>query len=60
MNSDEQLEFWIQQYAERLTHLAYTYVRDQALAQDVVQEAFINAYRSLQHLRSPNNPFLGS
>lgn len=44
-------------YTERLVRLAYTYVRDQATAEDRVQDAFIQAYASMNQLKNPGNPF---
>lgn len=48
---------WIQQYYDRLTYVAFTYVRDQSRAQDLVQEAFMNAYLSIHQLKDPTRPF---
>jgi hypothetical protein len=35
------LKKWIQQYYDRLTYIAFTYVRDQSRAEDLVQETFM-------------------
>lgn len=57
MEQKDQLIQWIQQYNDRLTYVAFTYVRDQSRAEDLVQEAFVNAYLSIQHLKDPIRPF---
>lgn len=56
MDPKEQLAVWVDQYVDRLTHLAHTYVRDWAKAEDVVQEAFIKAYRAMDRMKSPDTP----
>jgi len=56
LDPKEQLTVWVDHYVDRLTHLAYTYVRDWAKAEDVVQEAFIKAYRSADKLKTPEAP----
>lgn len=53
---DEQVALWVDEYVDRLTHLAFTYVRDWAKAEDVVQEAFIKVYRSIEQLKDPDSP----
>lgn len=57
MNDDAQLEFWIQQYYDRLTYIAYTYVRNRSQAEEIVQESFVNAYRSRQQLRDSSSAY---
>jgi RNA polymerase sigma-70 factor, ECF subfamily len=52
----EEIEQWIDKYVDRLTRLAYTYMRDWAASEDAVQEAFIKVYQSRSQLRS-ENPF---
>lgn len=56
---DRRLEFeqWINEFVDRLTRLAYTYLQDWAASEDAVQEAFIRAYESRDTLRSADNPF---
>jgi len=56
LDPKEQLAVWVDQYGDRLTHLAHTYVRDWAKAEDVVQEAFIKAYRAMDRMKSPDTP----
>lgn len=57
MDSDELLTTWVAVYADRLVRLAYTYVRDQATAEDRVQDAFIKAYRSWHQFTYGDDPF---
>lgn len=56
MDVRDQLSNWVDEYVGRLTRLAFTYVRDWAKAEDVVQEAFLKAYRSMHQLKTPENP----
>ncbi|WP_282141911.1 sigma-70 family RNA polymerase sigma factor [Cytobacillus oceanisediminis] len=45
-NRDYWLEFIMDEYGERLTKLAYNYVKDWKLAEDIVQDVFISCYRN--------------
>ncbi|WP_217700243.1 sigma-70 family RNA polymerase sigma factor [Halobacillus hunanensis] len=42
--ADELVEEWIHKYSHDLKWLAYSYVKDYSLAEDLTQEAFIKAY----------------
>lgn len=57
MEQKDQLIQWIQHYHDRLIYVAFTYVRDQSRAEDIVQESFVNAYLSIQQLRDPSRPY---
>lgn len=57
MDTDELLTTWVATYADRLVRLAFTYVRDQATAEDRVQEAFIKAYRAWRQFTHGDDPF---
>jgi len=57
LDSEQQLRSWVTQYTERLVRLAYTYVRDQATAEDCVQDAFLKAYKSMSQLKNKDDPF---
>lgn len=46
------MEQWVDQYVDRLTRLAFIYVRDWPTAEDVVQEAFLKAFRAMDRLQS--------
>lgn len=56
MEIDDVLSSWVTQFVDRLTYLAYTHVRNQATAEDIVQESFIKAMKSLGQLRQVENP----
>ncbi|KGM45689.1 sigma-70 family RNA polymerase sigma factor [Neobacillus niacini] len=43
-NIDDWLDLIMQEYGERLTKLAFNYLKDWGLAQDVVQDVFITCY----------------
>ncbi|WP_312476625.1 sigma-70 family RNA polymerase sigma factor [Neobacillus sp.] len=43
-NQDEWLEIIMSEYGERLKKLAFSYLKDWGLAQDVVQEVFVTCY----------------
>lgn len=57
LERDEQLTSWIREYYDRLTYIAFTYVRNQNQAEDVVQESFVKGYRSFNQLNDPSRPF---
>jgi RNA polymerase sigma-70 factor (ECF subfamily) len=57
LEQKELLRQWIQQYYDRLTYVAFTYVLDQSRAEDLVQETFVNAYLSTHQLKDPTRPF---
>ena len=39
------------QHARKVYLLAYSYVKDKGLAEDIAQEVFIKCYKSLHHFR---------
>ena len=45
------LEHLIDLYGEKVKKLAYTYVKDWAIAEDVTQEVFISVYKNLDRFR---------
>ena len=57
MNNKEVLAVWIDEYAQRLVRLAYTYVKDWLKAEDQVQEAFIKAFHAMDQLQNKEEPF---
>ncbi len=57
MDSEDLVGTWVAAYADRLVRLAYTYVRDQATAEERVQEAFIRAYHARHQLKNRADPF---
>lgn len=52
----EMISSWVHQYADRLGFIAYTHVHNQKTAEDIVQETFIRAFRSVDQLRRVDNP----
>ncbi|HTX92684.1 MAG TPA: sigma-70 family RNA polymerase sigma factor [Anaerolineales bacterium] len=50
------LEFLVNLHQGKAVRTAYLITRDPALAEDVVQEAFLQAYRSIRHF-DPTRPF---
>lgn len=50
------LEFLVRQYQIPALRAAYLITRDSALAQDVVQAAFLKAYERISQF-DPNRPF---
>ncbi|WP_026674809.1 sigma-70 family RNA polymerase sigma factor [Alkalihalobacterium bogoriense] len=46
------LEKIMEEYGERLTKLAYNYVKDWSLAQDVVQDVFVTCYQKYDEVES--------
>lgn len=45
------LSEWMQEYGTRILHLAYFYLKDRQLAEDVAQEVFLKAYQSMDQFR---------
>ncbi|MFN7253401.1 MAG: sigma-70 family RNA polymerase sigma factor [Anaerobacillus sp.] len=48
VDKDAWLEEVMDEYAERLTKLAYNYLKDWSMAQDVVQEVFVTCYEQFE------------
>lgn len=57
MEQKERLSAWIDHYYDRLIYVAYTYVRDRGRAEDIVQDAFVNAYLKEKQLKDPDRPY---
>lgn len=51
------LEEWMQQYGTRILHLAYFYLKDRHLAEDVAQEVFLKAYRHVDAFRGDSQVY---
>ncbi|WP_260412623.1 sigma-70 family RNA polymerase sigma factor [Alkalihalobacillus sp. TS-13] len=52
---EEVLEHMMDQYGEKLTRLAYTYVKDWGKAEDIVQESFVACYTKLDTFRGESS-----
>ncbi len=50
-SKDELLEFLMNEYGQSITRLAFTYIKEQQLAEDIAQEAFIKCYQKLDEFR---------
>ncbi|MCL6575120.1 sigma-70 family RNA polymerase sigma factor [Kyrpidia sp.] len=47
----EQLVRWMREHGEAVLHLAYFYVRDRHMAEDVFQDTFLRVYSEMDKLR---------
>lgn len=47
---DAWLERIMDEYGERLTKLAYNYVKDWGMAEDIVQDVFITCFRHFEKI----------
>lgn len=45
------IEFLMKEYGQRILWLAYSYVKDKNMAEDITQEVFINCYNHLDEFR---------
>lgn len=54
---DALLEQWMQDYGTRIMHLAYLYLKDRQLAEDVTQEVFIRAYQHMDGFRGDSSVY---
>lgn len=55
-DAHRQIEAWIDAFGDDILRLAYTYTRDHHLAEDIFQEVFWRAYRSLDSFRGEASP----
>jgi RNA polymerase sigma-70 factor (ECF subfamily) len=51
------LELLMREYGTKILHLAYFYLKDRHLAEDVAQEVFIKAYRHLDSFRGDSSAY---
>ncbi|GAM14484.1 sigma-70 family RNA polymerase sigma factor [Mesobacillus selenatarsenatis] len=51
ISNEELLEVLIENYAERVNRLAYTYVKSWQAAEDITQEVFVSCYKNLDSFR---------
>lgn len=45
---------WVEQWGDKITQFAYTYVHDRQLAEDIAQDTFLRLYQ--WHARDPRRP----
>ncbi len=53
--SNELLRELIDDYAEQIKRLAYTYVKNWAVADDITQEVFISCFKNIAHFRGDSS-----
>lgn len=51
LDPSELISLWILKYVDSLTQLGYVYLKDWGRAEDVAQETFIKAYKSIHQLK---------
>jgi RNA polymerase sigma factor (sigma-70 family) len=52
----EELIMWLmKEYGQSVTRLAYTYVKEKSLAEDVAQDVFIKCYENLENFRKESS-----
>jgi RNA polymerase sigma factor (sigma-70 family) len=52
----EELLIWLmEEYGNSVTRIAYTYVKEKSLAEDVAQDVFIKCYENLESFRSESS-----
>lgn len=55
ISNEELLEKLIENYAEHVNRLAYTYVKNWQAAEDITQEVFISCYKNLDSFRKDSS-----
>jgi RNA polymerase sigma-70 factor, ECF subfamily len=55
LTKEETLEFLVDGYWINVKKLAYTYVKDWALAEDITQEVFIKCYNNIERFRGDSS-----
>jgi RNA polymerase sigma factor (sigma-70 family) len=54
-NKDELLVWLMDEYGRSLVRLAFMYVKNEQLAEDIVQDAFIKCYNNLNHFQGKSS-----
>jgi RNA polymerase sigma-70 factor, ECF subfamily len=57
VDPEEAISYLMQTYGNRVLHLAYFYVKDRHLAEDITQEVFIKAYRQWDRFRGDSSVY---
>ena len=52
---DDQLEYLMRRFGKQVLKLAYYFLRDIHLAEDIYQEVFIKVYRNLERFRKESS-----
>ncbi|MFG6150482.1 sigma-70 family RNA polymerase sigma factor [Halobacillus sp. B23F22_1] len=55
LSVNEKVEEWIHLYSHDLKWLAYSYVKDHAMAEDITQEAFIKAFQKYTNFKQQSS-----
>ncbi len=55
VDMDQRVEQWIHDYGHDLKWLAYSYVKDHSLAEDITQETFIKAYQKYSSFKEESS-----
>ncbi|WP_242634603.1 sigma-70 family RNA polymerase sigma factor [Bacillus timonensis] len=55
LDKEEKLKWLMDQYGQEVIMLAYTYVKDKQLAEDITQEVFIKCYEKLDSFRNESS-----
>jgi len=55
MTNEAVLEQMMRQYGEKILQLVYLIVKDRSMAEDITQEVFLKAFRSLHTFRAESN-----
>lgn len=56
MDKEEVIEEFMRHYSKQVYLVAYSYVKDQALAEDITQDVFIKCYKHLHKYRKDASP----
>ncbi|MBB6452382.1 RNA polymerase sigma-70 factor (ECF subfamily) [Salirhabdus euzebyi] len=55
INKEEVLKWLMEEYGQHVIRLAYTYVKDKSLAEDVAQDVFVKCYQKLDDFRQESS-----
>jgi RNA polymerase sigma-70 factor, ECF subfamily len=55
LNKDELLELAMEEYGQAVLYMAYSYVKDHGLAEDIAQEAFVKFYGNVDSFRGESS-----
>ncbi|WP_226536220.1 sigma factor [Fictibacillus halophilus] len=54
-NREEMIIWLMEEYSQSLVRVAYTYVKQEQLAEDIVQEVFVKCYKNLHLFRQESS-----